>query len=246
MFKKLLASIGVGGAKVDTQLDNPRLRPGDMLTGRVVVQGGNADQDIEKIELVLMVEAEQEAGDHEVRGALPLGSILVSQRFTVKAGETRQFPFQLQLPAETPINALAHYGRPLAVWIHTDLAIASAVDASDRDLLEVHPTPQVAALLAAFEQLGWGLYSTDVEVGTARIGNVASTLGCYQEMELKPRGGNFRIQEIELTFLPWGNETHVLIEVDSRFGGDFYRSLAMGPDFASRNWADELRRQLPL
>ena len=59
-------------------------------------------------------------------------------------------------------------------------------------------------------------------------------------------GGNFRIQEIELTFLPWGNETHVLIEVDSRFGGDFYRSLAMGPDFASRNWADELRRQLPL
>jgi sporulation-control protein len=75
---------------------------------------------------------------------------------------------------------------------------------------------------------------------------VASTLGCYQEMELKPRGGNFRIQEIELTFLPWGNETHVLIEVDSRFGGDFYRSLAMGPDFASRNWADELRRQLPL
>ena len=81
----------------------------------------------------------------------------MSQRFTVKAGETRQFPFQLQLPAETPINALAHYGRPLAVWIHTDLAIASAVDASDRDLLEVHPTAPVAALLAAFEQLGWGL-----------------------------------------------------------------------------------------
>lgn len=246
MFKKLLASIGVGGAKIDTQLDNPRLRPGEVLSGRVVVQGGNADQDIEKIELILKTEAEQEAGDHEVRGAIALGIIRVAERFTIRAGETRQLPFQFVLPAETPINALQHYGRPLPVWIHTDLAIDAALDASDRDLLEIHPTPHVSTLLAAFEQIGWPLASTDVEVGTVRIGNLSSTLGCYQEMELKPRGGNFRLQEIELTFLPYGAETHVLIEVDARFGGDSYQSLVMGADYTQRNWVNELRQRLPL
>lgn len=246
MFKKLLASIGVGGAKVDTRLDNPRLMPGEALRGRVVVQGGSADQDIEKIELVLMVEAEQEAGDHEMRGALPLGKVRVADRFTIRAGETRELPFSIPLPAETPINAVAHYGRPLPVWIHTDLAIDSAVDASDRDLIEVLPTPHVATLLAAFEQLGWALASTDVEVGTARAGNVMSTLGCYQEFELKPRGGNFRVQEIELTFIPYGTDTHVLVEVDARFGGDSYLTLVMGADYGQRDWASELRMRLPL
>lgn len=246
MFKKLLASIGVGGAKVDTQLQNPRLRPGEVLHGKVVVQGGNADQDIEKIDLVLMCEAEQESGDHEVRGALPLGAVRVAERFTIRSGEKREIPFQITLPLETPINAVAHYGRPLPVWIHTDLAIDNAVDGSDRDLIEVLPTPQVAAMLAAFEQIGWGLATTDVEVGTARIGNVMSTLGCYQEFELKARGGSFRFQEMELTFIPYGQDVHVLIEVDARFGGDFYVSLVMGADFASRDWAGELRSRLPL
>ena len=246
MFKQLLASIGVGGARVDTQLDNPRLYPGELLRGRVLVHGGSADQDIEKIELVLMVEAEQESGDHEARGALPLGAVRVAERFTIRAGESRELPFQISLPAETPINALAHYGRPLPVWIHTDLAIDAARDASDRDLLEILPPPPVAALLNAFEQLGWALASTDVEVGTARVGHVVSTLGCYQEFELRPRGGNFRIQEIELTFIPRGSDTHVLIEVDARFGSDSYLALVMGADFASRDWAAELRQRLPI
>lgn len=246
MFKKLLASLGVGGAQVDTQLDNPQLRPGDLLSGRVVVKGGKADQDIEKIDLLLMTEAEYESGDHEDRVAQLLGAVRVAERFTIRAGEERQLPFRLQLPIETPINALAHHGRPLPVWIHTDLAIDIAPDASDRDLLEVHPTPQVATLLQAFEQLGWGLYSTDVEVGTARVGNVTSTLGCYQEMELRPFGGHPRLQEIELTFLPAGDSVHVLIEVDARFGGDFYQALTMGPGFAAQDWVAELRTRLAL
>lgn len=245
MFKKLLASIGVGGAKVDTQLDNPRLYPGDVLRGKVVVQGGKAAQDIEKIELVLMIEAEDDSND-DTRVNLPLGSLRVSQTFTIRAEERREFPFEIQLPADLPINGLPYHGQPLPIWIHTDLAIDAAIDTNDRDFLEILPPAPVSTLLQAFDQLGWGISSTDVELGTARVGHVSSTLGCYQEIELRPRGGSFRIQEIELTFLPYGNETHVLIEVDSRFGSDFYASLVMGPDFAHRDWVNELRMQLPL
>ncbi|TIC85392.1 hypothetical protein E5K04_04680 [Crenobacter intestini] len=69
MFKKLLAAAGVGGATVDIRLANPRLAPGEVLSGEVVVQGGSVAQRIEAIELLLMAEVEVESGDHEHREA---------------------------------------------------------------------------------------------------------------------------------------------------------------------------------
>lgn len=243
MFKKLFVAVGIGGASVDTRLDNPRLRPGEVLSGHVLVKGGQAAQDIEKIDLVLMAEAEDDA--HDARGALALGKVQVCGRFSIGAGEEKRLPFSLVLPLETPVNALAHYGRPLPVWIHTDLALDKALDAADRDLLEILPTPQLQALLQAFDQLGWSLYQTDVEVGAARVGHVSSSLGCYQEFELRPRARS-RWQEIELTLIPAADGVHVLIEADARFGGDSYRSLRMDQDWQRVDWAAELQRLLGL
>ena len=106
MLKKLLASIGVGSAQVDTQIDNPELAPGQLLQGQVLVQGGQSAQDIEKIELVLMTQAEDESADSERTVAWPLCRLPVCGPFTIGAGETRYFPFQMTLPLETPVNAL--------------------------------------------------------------------------------------------------------------------------------------------
>lgn len=245
MFKKLLAAVGVGGAKVDTRLDNSRLMPGAMLTGRVVVSGGQASQDIEKIELVLMTEVEVESGDSEHREARALGVLRVAERLTIAAGEQKELPFSLQLPRETPVNMLAHHGRPVAVWIHTDLAIAQALDSDDRDWLEVAPPAQMQALLSAFEVLGWGLYSTDVEAGTAHAAHVATTLGCYQELELRPYSAQWQLQEIELTFVPDGMGYQVLVELDARFGRDGYQVLGMGSDWQQVDWVRVLRERIP-
>lgn len=245
MFKKLLAAAGVGGATVDTRLANPRLAPGEVLSGEVVVQGGSVAQRIEAIELLLMAEVEVESGDHEHREARALGRLRVSDGLQIEAGETRALPFALTLPRETPVNLLNHHGRPLAVWIHTDLAIAQARDNDDRDWLEVAPTPQMQALFAAFEALGWGLYSTDVEAGTARAGQVTTTLGCYQEFELRPYRSQWQLQEIELTFIPDGDAYQVLVEVDARFGRDGYTVLTMGRDYATVDWARRLCECIP-
>lgn len=247
MFKKLLASIGVGSASVDTQIHQPELHPGQLMQGQVVVQGGQSEQAIEKIELVLMTQAEQERGDSERQVAWPLCRLPVSGGFVIGAGETRIFPFQMTLPLETPVNALrTHSGRTPLVWVHTDLAIAAGVDNDDRDSLLVLPPAPLQTLLDAFARLDWYVYGSDVEVGTAHVGSTISTLGCYQEIELRPHGGSWRVQEIELTCLSDGRTTHVLVEVDIRFGRDSYYVLQMGPDFARQDWVQVLRNTLPL
>ncbi|XZG70691.1 sporulation protein [Chitinibacteraceae bacterium HSL-7] len=253
MFKKLLAAVGVGGATVDTVLQNASLFPGETLHGEVRIQGGQVAQEIEYVDLVLMTEAEHESGEHESRVALPLGRFRAAGRTRVEAGQRLVLPFALALPMETPVNHAGMLATPgsnwppqvrAAVWVHTDLAIASAVDASDRDFIEVKPLPQMQRLITAMAQLGFAHASSDVEVGTARVNGVQSTLGCYQEFEFKPAGSFGRSNEVEITCIARADGVHVLIEVDRRFRGDAYFAFLMGPNWASVRWEDELRRVL--
>ena len=51
MFGKLLRSIGVGGAKVDTIFQDTTCVPGGIIQGVVRIMGGNAQQDIESISI---------------------------------------------------------------------------------------------------------------------------------------------------------------------------------------------------
>lgn len=247
MLKQLLASIGVGSATVDTQIDNPELAPGQLLQGQVVAQGGHSAQHIEKIELVLMTQATDDHRQNSPTQAWPLCRLPICGAFDIAAGETRYFPFQMTLPLETPVNAVRTDGGAMPlVWVHTDLAIAAGVDNDDRDSLLVLPPAPLQTLLDAFARLDWYVYGSDVEVGTAHVGSTISTLGCYQEIELRPHGGSWRVQEIELTCLSDGRTTHVLVEVDIRFGRDSYYILQMGPDFARQDWVAILRNTLPL
>ena len=56
-FKKLLASVGIGQAKVDTILFDEVVEPGGILTGEIQIQGGQVDQEIDKIDLCLRTRA---------------------------------------------------------------------------------------------------------------------------------------------------------------------------------------------
>ncbi|UXY14004.1 sporulation protein [Chitiniphilus purpureus] len=247
MFKKLLAALGAGGASVDTRLNNPTLAPGEVLSGEVLIQGGEVPQTLEHVELALMteVEVEHEHGEHYSNHVL--GTIRLAGRQEVQPGQQIRLPFQFQLPLETPINdtavLAAGYVRA-PVWIHTDLAIQSAVDASDRDYVTVRPTAPMQRLIQAMSQAGFTLSRVDVERGTARAGNRYSTLGCYQELEFRPSYGSWSIAEVEVTFLPGPHDTLVLLEIDRRLRGDGYITLTMGANWASINWEAELQRVL--
>ncbi|WP_054285667.1 sporulation protein [Gulbenkiania mobilis] len=254
MLKKLLASIGVGGTTVDTVLDHNAVLPGEVLSGQILIRGGTVDQTIDHIDLVLMTEAEVDDGDHERRVALPLGVFRASGSLTATAGEEIVLPFAFTLPLETPVNHVEELRSPnhpylplvqVPVWLHTDLAIDHAVDAEDRDYVYVRPLPQMRRLIAAFESLGLVLYSADVEQGTARAGTMATSLGCYQELEFRPaatrHGG---LQEVEITFIPHGRKMAVLMEIDRSSRGDGYSAFVMDEAWEAVDWVAELARRL--
>lgn len=56
LFKKLAASAGIGAAKVNTILEKNEYLPGEKVNGSVLVKGGNTEQHIRYIELLLETE----------------------------------------------------------------------------------------------------------------------------------------------------------------------------------------------
>ncbi|MFH8800749.1 sporulation protein [Streptomyces sp. NPDC017936] len=228
VFKRLLGSLGVGGPTVDTVLDPGAARPGGALTGRVHLEGGSADFDIEHIalELVARVEAEHEEG--ESRGTVAFERFVVGGGFRLAAGEERSVPFSVTLPWETPVSEL--YGQPLGIvlGVRTELSVAGARDKGDLDPLTVAPLPTQEAVLEALGRLGFGFASADLEYG--RIGGTGQRLPFYQEIELTPAPQYaHQVNEIELTFLAHPGGVEVVLEADKRGG-----FLSAGQDALTR------------
>ncbi len=53
IFNKMLASVGIGSATVDTKLEKSRYTAGEIIRGNVEVTGGNTAQDVDCIYLTL-------------------------------------------------------------------------------------------------------------------------------------------------------------------------------------------------
>ncbi|ADN77050.1 SpoOM family protein [Ferrimonas balearica DSM 9799] len=233
MFKKLLASVGIGAAKVDTLILSETLVPGETMLIEIVIEGGDVPQTINGLELSLMTMAEVEHEGGESRQPVRLHHWHLDDRFTVAANERRSERFELTLPLETPITALRCTRGFSEVWLETGLDIAQGLDGRDHDPLRIAPTAAMSQVLAAVEACGFELYSTDVEQGQLRGPNFASSLGCYQELEFRPTGmGAMRVKEVEVSFVAQPGVTHVMLEVDRRFAGDSLRCFAV-PEGAS-------------
>jgi sporulation-control protein len=231
MFKKVLASIGIGAAKVDTVLHTEHLQPGQKFSAEVIITAGDVEQDISGLELALMtkVKVESDEGDYFADHVLEKWSI-VDQR-TLTPGEELRIPFEARLHSETPITQISQGLNQSVVWIATGLNIDFALDATDRDPVYVYPNEAVKTFMQAMEKLGYKLVKSDVEKGYLRTSNFNSTSGCYQELEYKPAGLKvFGPKEVELSFVPEAHKTHVLIEIDRMFGSDGYVDLTIEHD----------------
>lgn len=228
MFKKLLASIGIGGAKVDTLLHSEMLCPGDHFQATVVITGGDSEQDISGLDLALVTRVKVERDETEMVVNKTLCHWHVADRFTLQPGEVREIPFSARLPFETPITANGARNNQTRVWISTGLNIDMALDASDKDPLNIIATSTQNKVLQAMDACGYALVKADVEEGAVRAQNFQSSMGCYQELEYRPnRFALFGLNEVEITFVTTEQETHILFELDRNFGGDSYRSLTL-------------------
>ncbi|GGD24283.1 sporulation protein [Pontibacillus salipaludis] len=208
MFKKIMASIGVGAAKVDTQLEKERFSAGEEVRGKVVMKGGNAEQQIDRINLFLMTEVVKEKDDRKVREEEIIHSFNITESFTLKEGEDKEIDFSFKLPLNTP----ASFGR-LPIWFQTGLDIPMAIDPQDRDFIHVDPAEPVQTILTALQhELGFSLRKVEMEEARNRQ--------IVQEFEFLP-GGRFRgdLDELEVVFFPQEDGVELVLEVDRRAKG---------------------------
>lgn len=210
MFKKLLASIGVGAAQVDTRLFKAVLCPGEMLEGEVKITGGDVEQEIDDIYLKVITEYEREAGDSTVQEKCLLANYRLSEKFTLQPEGRKKIPFSFLLPYETPLTM----GRQ-PVYLQTGLDIKSALDPKDKDAIEVIAHPLMQDVLKAVENIGFKLAEVDCEY--------APHWGKYpfvQEFEFKPTGKyRHRLDELEVIFNLSFNQLEVLLQVDKKARG---------------------------
>ncbi|RKN43860.1 sporulation protein [Streptomyces hoynatensis] len=228
VFKRLLGAIGVGGPSVDTVLDGGAVQPGTALTGRVLVEGGTMDVEINGITLDFVARVEHEGQDTEGEGTVVFHRAQVGGGFRLAEGQQYAVPFSVPVPWETPITEV--YGQPLGVvlGVRTELSVAGAVDKGDLDPLLVRPMPVQEAVLEAFGQLGFGFRSADLEYG--RIRGTGQTLPFYQEIELTPAPQYAHaMNEIEVSFLASPAGLEVVLEADKRGG-----LLSSGHDVVNR------------
>lgn len=220
-FDKMKASIGIGNAKVDTQLEKGQLFIGEQVNGVVYVLGGKTEQEINGIYLKLMTEVERESDDKKYISHESIFRIKVSDGFTIGKSEEKRIPFSFVLPLQTPITLGSQ-----DVWIDTELDVSFAVDPKDKDSIRVMPNQSVGTLLQAFDQLGFRLrkaFSIPMRVGTYHA---------VQEFEYVPttefRG---RLDEVEAVFIPEASGITLLLEVDRKARGlGGFLSAAMGTD----------------
>ncbi|GAA2508785.1 sporulation protein [Streptomyces gobitricini] len=248
-FKKLLASLGAGGASVETVLTEANVVPGGVVQGEVRIQGGSVDQRIEGLSVGLQARVEVEGGDQEVKQDIEFIKVRLGGAFEVKAGAVHVVPFGLDIPWETPVTTIAgQHLRGMDIGVSTELEIARAVDSSDLDAINVHPLPAQQAILDAFIQLGFRFKNADMERGHIR--GTRQKLPLYQEIEFLPPQQYRGLHQVELTFIADEGEMDVVLEMDKKpglfsEGSDSYRAFTVGlNDFQGTDWAAYLNQWL--
>jgi sporulation-control protein len=206
-MKKILASIGIGSATVDTVLPSTTVMPGETVDAEINISGGSAEQEISSIDLE--IETQYSTDDGYRTGTVD--RLRLSDGFTIEPGqeETRTTP--IDIPYNTPVTI----GR-VDVWIETELEIDRALDPDDRDYLDVQPTPRMQTLFDATENLGFSLRHSSCQADP--YGRYTSGRMFVQEFEFRPQSGSFAgsVDEIELICNPGPDALTVYVEVDRR------------------------------
>ncbi|MGB2994369.1 MAG: sporulation protein, partial [Paenisporosarcina sp.] len=88
-FNKVLASVGVGNAKVDTKLNDSTFKVGEMISGMTEVIGGNTSQSIEAIYIKVYTTYEREANDKKYTDSIAIYSHKITEPFTINEQEKK-------------------------------------------------------------------------------------------------------------------------------------------------------------
>lgn len=233
IFNKILASIGIGSAKVDTHLTDDRVTPGGMLEGEIHLEGGDIEQDIDGIYLLIATKYKKETDDATYDVECILLKHQVSEGFHLQPKQQKKMHFVVQVPYQTPLS----FGHQ-EVYIRTGLDIKQAIDPTDWDRLQVSPNRYMQQVFNALESLGFHLHKSECEYH-----RYSSPYPFIQEFEFKP-SHHYRDQfdELEVIFLMQPNRLTVRFEIDRRargLSGLFAEAMDMDESYASLHLTPE-------
>ena len=159
-FKRMLSSVGIGSAKVDTILEGELFYPGETINGVVEIKGGSTPQQIDGLYFSVITsytttvqvekttepedgsEPEVEIIEEEVTKTHTLHSFKIDDNCSVEADETKIINISFKLPWGTPLSQGTS-----KTWITTGLDIKKGLDSSDKDFIQVVATPLVQKVL---------------------------------------------------------------------------------------------------
>lgn len=223
ILNKMLASVGIGSAKVDTILSKAVYEAGEEIQGTVKVYGGKIEQQVDAIYLSVYTTYIRESDDRKFTDKAAIHKEKVTNGFTLAANETKDIPFSFTLPFNTPITKGS-----TRVWIQTGLDIVSAVDPTDKDFIQVEPAPLAKKVLDEVEGLGFRLRKAECEQASRKYRGIYPFM---QEFEYVPMTGEFRgkLDELEVVFLNQTfDQAEVLLQIDRKargFGGFLAEAL---------------------
>jgi sporulation-control protein len=219
-FSKVLSKVGIGAAKIETELDNEQVTPGQQISGMITITGGNVEQQINKIELDVycnyFVEEQHQEDDETLTRVIEkhcrINNLDIQDSFAIAPNHSKQIPFSLELSPHTPLSL----GKS-SCWIQTNLDIDCALDKADKDFLDVIPSPLQEATLNALVDLGFNM--TDAE--NEACSSSERSLPFIQEFEFKARSGDFRgkLDELELVMFINDDTLDIYLQIDRRAQG---------------------------
>jgi sporulation-control protein len=208
-MKKVLASIGIGNASVDTVLPSETVRPGETVDADVHITGGNAEQDVGTIRFEIETRYLTDDGYREI----DIDRFTLADGLTITPDEEETRSVSIDIPYQTPVTL-----GQISVWIETELDIDLAVDPEDKDYLDVRPTPRLQTVFDAMDELGFSLRTAECEADP--YDRYATGQRFIQEFEFRANDGPFRgdLDEVELVPRPGPDSLELFVEVDRRGG----------------------------
>lgn len=228
-FKRMLSSVGIGAASVDTVLFKDQFMQGETINGVVTIQGGDVEQQID--EIYVSIQTYYKGGSEETTKVGTLNKHKLAQAFVIAPNEKREFPLSIHLPFHTPLTM----GKT-KIWLETGLDIKSAMDPSDQDHIRVVPSELLNALFVAIEQLGFHTRQIETQEAPYHLRHMTHIA---QQFEYVPYSGPFqgKLDEFEIVPVAESNQVTVFMEIDRR-------ARDLGGLFAEMLDTDETRVQL--
>jgi len=206
LLNKVLSSIGIGSAKVDLILPKNNYRAGERIEGILKVQGGIAEQEVNKIYVQLVVQSKYKAGDEVKEVNKILDHAVLTEGFKISQEEQeREIPVSYLLPEDIPVTTGA-----TQFFLTTGMDISRAVDPRDNDPVEILPGQRLEIVMKALEK----------ELGFRKKRGTGAFNGRYQEFEYWPsKFMKGRLDELEVIYQVREDGIGLIMQIDKKTGG---------------------------